>query len=604
MALFHNFLPPCIANERRLREIFLKPARGRCSRRPMVRAFATLLAALGLSACASVPAPPVAQPVTVRIVGLNDFHGNLEPPTRPLLLDTAAGRQQVYAGGAAYFANAVARLRTQNKFNMAIGAGDLVGASPLSSSLFLDEPTIGVMNRVQLDFTAVGNHEFDRGWRELKRLKNGGCEKFTLREPCAVEHDFHGADYPILAANVIMSDGSTLFPAYGIKRFGTGAEAVAVGVIGLTLKGTGQIVSPAGIEGITFADEAQTINALVPELEGEGVDAVVVAIHQGLVPEKGADFSGCGAIAGDLKDILAKLDPRVDLVISGHTHFPYVCDFGAVDPARSFLVTSAGYGGQILTDIALTIDPRAGAVTAVTARNVPVQSAGEGRPANGAFESYVADPEVAAYVARYVAAAADVADRPVGRISEPARRGRPESPLGNLVADAQLAATRAAGARIALMNPGGVRADLEAGDGGQVTFGDIYAVQPFGNTLVTMSFTGAQILTLLEEQFADPNETKVLAVSEGFAMTLDPSRPAGRRVIAASLDGRPLDPAATYRVTLNSFMASGGDGFTTFKEGKDPVVGPLDLDAMEEYLRAVEVRQVPGTGRVTIVGGA
>lgn len=573
----------------------------------MLRSAAFAALALSLAGCATLPAEPAPQPVTVRIVGLNDFHGHLEPPGRPLVLSEANGRQEVYAGGAAWLAEAVRTLRAQNEYSLVIGAGDLISASPLASSLFLDEPTVGVMNRMGLDFTSVGNHEFDRGWRELKRLREGGCEKFTLREPCAVEPDYGGTDYPILAANVIMPDGSTLFPGYGIKRFGSGADEVSVGVIGLTLEGTGQIVSPGGVEGLTFAEESATINALVPKLEAEGVDAIVVAIHQGLVPDEGASFTGCGAIAGELRTILEKVDPRVDLVISGHTHYPYVCDFATVDPTRNFTVTSAGYAGQILTDIALTIDPRTDDVIAIEARNVPVQSAGptagRDRAANTAFERFEPDPTIAAYVARYVAAAAEVANRPVGRISQSASRGRPESPLGNLIADAQLAATRDAGAQIALMNPGGIRADLEARGGGAVTFGDIYAVQPFGNTLLTKTFTGAQILQLLEEQFADPNEAKVFAVSEGFEMTLDPSKPAGRRVIAASLDGKPIDPQARYRVTMNSFIASGGDGFVTFKEGTDPVVGPLDLDAMEAYLRTAEVRQVPATGRVTVVGG-
>lgn len=573
----------------------------------MHRSLAALSLALGLAACATVPAGPPA-PVTVRVIGFNDFHGALEPIGRPIALDDGAGgKQEVYAGGAAWFAGAIARLRSQNEHSLAIGAGDLVGGSPLASSLFLDEPTVGVMNRARVDFASVGNHEFDRGWRELKRLREGGCEKHTLREPCAVEPDFAGTDYPILAANVRMPDGSTLFPGYGIKRFGRGSRAVSVGVIGLTLQGTAQIVEPSGIAGITFEDEAATINALVPRVIAEGADAIVVAIHQGLVPEPGASFTGCGAIAGDLRPILERLDPRVDLVISGHTHRAYVCDFATVDPARRFTVTSAGANGTMVTDIALTIDPRAGEVTGIAARNVPVQSAGAGagggRPANPRFETFAPDPEVAAYVARYVAAAAEVAARPVGRISAGAARGRPESELGNLIADAQLAATRGAGAQIAFMNPGGIRSDLVPGEGGAVTFGDIYAVQPFGNTLVTMTLTGAQILALLDQQFANPNEPNVLAASAGFTMTLDPAKPAGQRVISATLGGKPIDPDARYRVTVNSFIAGGGDGFTVLKGGTDATVGPLDLDAFETYLRTGDAVAIPPTGRVTIVGG-
>ncbi|MGX7950975.1 bifunctional metallophosphatase/5'-nucleotidase [Tsuneonella sp. HG249] len=569
----------------------------------MLRPLLASSLALGLAACATVP-PAATAPVIVRIAGFNDFHGNLEPVRRPVVLDDGqGGKQEVYAGGAAWFVSAMAKIRAQNEHSMAIGAGDLISGSPLVSSLFLDEPTVGVMNRAKIDFTSVGNHEFDRGWKELKRLREGGCEKLTLREPCAVERDYKGSDYPMLAANVRMPDGTTLFPGYGIKRFGSGAGAVAVGVIGLTLKGTAQIVDPVGIAGVTFEDEADSINALVPKVLAEGADAVVVAIHQGLVPEPGASFTGCGAIAGDLRPILERLDPRVDLVISGHTHRAYVCDFATVDPARRFTVTSAGSFGTMLTDIALTIDPRASDVSGVTARNVPVQSAGEGRPANPAFESVAADPAVAAYVAGYVAAAAEVANRPVGRISGTATRGRPESALGNLIADSQLAATRAAGAQVAFMNPGGVRSDLSAREGGMVTFGDVYAVQPFGNTLVTMTLAGAQILRLLDQQFANLNEPNVLAASGNFAMTLDPSKPSGERVIAATLDGKPIDPAATYRVTVNNFIASGGDNFAVLKEGTDVTVGPLDLDAIETYLRASDMVKVPATGRVTLIAG-
>ena len=569
----------------------------------MLRRLLALPLAFGLAACATLPSAPAA-PVTVRIVGLNDFHGNLEPATRPMALGMGGDRrEEVWAGGAAWMADAVAKLRAQDRYSLAIGAGDLIGASPLASSLFLDEPTVGVMNRIGLDFTSVGNHEFDRGWKELKRIRDGGCETYTLREPCAVEPGYKGTTYPILAANVRMPDGATLFPGYGIRRFGSGAGSVGVAVIGLTLRGTAQIVSPSGIEGLTFEDEAASINALVPKAIAEGADAVVVAIHQGLVPEPGDSFTGCGAMAGDLRAILEQLDPRIALVISGHTHQAYVCDFATVDPSRRFTVTSAGSYGRMLSDIALTVDPRTHSARVTAARNVPVQSAGEGRPANPAFAQYTADPAIAAYVAKYVAASAAVASRPIGRITGPALRQGHEHPLGNLIADAQLSASRGAGAEIALMNPGGIRADLVPRADGTVTFGDVYAVQPFGNTVVTGTLTGVQLLRVLEEQFAGTSPT-ILSVSKGFAMTLDPARAAGQRVVAASLDGVPIDPARTYRVSVNSFMATGGDGFVTFKEGKDPVIGPLDLDALEALFRSSGVVQLPATGRVTLIGAA
>ena len=562
-----------------------------------LRKLIPLSAAFALGACATVRDAP-GEPVTVKIVGLNDFHGNLEPLARPIGLTGEDGAtHEVRAGGAAYLASAVARHRQGGDHSLVIAAGDLIGASPLVSSLFLDEPTVGAMNRLGLDFNAVGNHEFDRGWRELKRIQDGGCEKFGLREPCAVEPDFGGADFAFLAANVVTESGETLFPGSAIRRFGSGDGAVSIGVIGLTLEDTPTLVTPSGVAGLTFGDEAEAINALVPELERDGADAIVVAIHQGLAPGPGTPFSGCGAIAGPLREVLERLDPRVDLVISGHTHRSYVCDFAAVDPARGFTVTSAGYGGSMLTDIALTIDPAANAVTGVTAHNVVVQNAAaNGEAADPAFATFEPDPEIAAYVARYAAAAHDAESRPVGKISGSATE---EARLGNLIADAQLFATRDAGAQIAFMNGGGIRAPIAPAEDGTVTFGDIFAAQPFGNTLVTKTFTGAQLLALLEQQFDDEDSVQTLSVSEGFALRYDMGRPAGSRVVSATLDGASIDPGASYRVTMNSFLAAGGDGFTVFAQGTDAVTGPVDLDAMEAYLRAVDMRRLPETGRVT-----
>lgn len=543
---------------------------------------------------------PAPAPVTIKIVGLNDFHGNLEPLARPVRLTGADGAShEVRAGGAAYLASAVARHRQGGDHSLVIAAGDLVGASPLVSSLFLDEPAVGAMNRMGLDFNAVGNHEFDRGWRELKRLQEGGCARHGLREPCAVEPDFAGADFAFLAANVLTESGDTLFPGAAIRRFGRGESAVAVGVIGLTLKDTPMLVTPSGVAGLTFGDEADAINAIVPQLEADGADAIVVAIHQGLEPEPGTPFAGCGAIAGPLRAILERLDPRVDLVISGHTHRSYICAFGEVDPARDFTVTSAGYGGTLLTDIALTIDPATDSVLSVAARNIVVQNAGEN--ADPAFASFPADPGMTAYVARYAEAAREASTRPVGRISGPARDPGPateETALGNLIADAHLFATRDAGAQIALMNNSGIRAPIVPDGDGTVTFGDIFAVQPFGNTLVTRTYTGAQVLALLEQQLDDDGFVQTFSVSEGFAFAYDMSRPAGGRIVSASLHGRPVDRAATYRITTNSFLAAGGDGFTVFEQGAESVTGPLDLDAIEAYLGAVDMRPLPATGRV------
>jgi len=574
----------------------------------MIFRFAPLALLAPLAACATVAergAPPA--PVTVRVVGLNDFHGNLMPLKSPRDVVAPNGETvSVPVGGAAWLASAIAAIRAQGEYSLVVSAGDMIGASPLASAAFLDEPAIGVMNRIGVDFNAVGNHEFDKGWQELKRIAEGGCEKYTLRQPCAVEPEFAGADFPFLSANVVANDGDTLFPAFGIKTFGEGDSAVSVGVIGLPLRSVPDLVTPSGVEDLYFGDESNAINIYVEELAKRGADAIVVAIHQGLYNLPMSDTNGCGDIAGELLPILSRLDPRVDVVVSGHTHRSYVCDYGDIDPARPFLVTSAGYGASQVTDIALTIDPVMKEVTAKRAHNVTVQSAGTAKDGkalatSAALPAFAPDPEIAAYVARYVDAVEDAARRPAGKVSGQViltDDDERETALGDLIADAQLAATRDAGAQIAFMNNSGVRASLVPQDDGTVTFGDIYAVQPFGNSLITRTYTGDQVLALLEQQFDDPEKRQILAPSRGFAFTYDRSRAKGDRIVSAALNGDPINPLMSYRITMNSFLAAGGDGFTVFKDGTQTTTGGNDLDALEAWLSAVPVRSLPNTDRV------
>jgi 5'-nucleotidase len=569
--------------------------------------------ALALAGCATT-GQPVARPTEVRIIAFNDFHGNLEPPRSAVTVPATATSPElrVPAGGAAYLASAIERLRAGNPNHIVVSAGDMIGASPLVSSMFLDEPTILAMNRIGVDFNAVGNHEFDRGRQELLRMQRGGCERYTSREPCRVDRDFPGARFSFLAANARTEDGETLFPAYAIRRFGRGDRAVDVAFIGLTLKDTPTLVTPAGVAGLDFRDEAETINALVPRLRAEGADAIVVLIHQGLSTRVGYNDQSCAGIDGDLLPILARLDPEIDLVVSGHTHNAYICDYGRIDAARPFLVTSAGRYGTLLSDITLSIDPASG-VVGRRADNLIVQGEGYRGPAgevavSDRFPVYPRDPAVGAVVDRYVAAAAPIAARIVGRMTAPATRvAAPsgESVLGNLIADAQLAATSApdaGGAQIAFTNGSGARADIVPAADGSVTFGDLFAAQPFGNSMIVKSYTGRQIRALLEQQFASGWNTverpNMLIPSRGLTYAYDLSRPAGQRILDLALNGAPIRDDAVYRVAMNNFLSTGGDNFTVFRDGTNLFSGPGDIDALERYVAAASPLTPPATDRI------
>lgn len=557
--------------------------------------------------------PPAVASVEVAVLAFNDFHGNLEPPRQSVgMPDGQGGTAQVPAGGAAWLASALDSLRARHPYSLTVAAGDLISASPLASSLFLDEPSVEVLSRIGLDYAAVGNHEFDRGTKELLRMQAGGCEKLTAREPCQLER-FAGARFRYLAASTLTASGAPLFPASAIRTFGSGAGAVKVGVIGLTLRGTPMLVNPAGIADVTFADEAETINAEVPRLKAQGADAIIVLIHQGGKQEAAPDPNGCNGFAGDIQPILARLTAPVDVVVSGHTHADYICEMPTAEPARKVLLTSAGLYGKELTEITLAIDPVAHRVTARSARNLIVQSqpyhSARGPVALSALvPAYEPRADVAAYVQRYVDAAKSFATRPVGKLSGPADRGEAPGgstggPLAHLIADAQLAATRSAGAQIAFMNPYGVRAALVPAADGTVTFGDLYLTQPFGNALVTETLTGAEIKAVLEQGFDAIGPEQVLAPSAGLVFRYDRRQPVGSRITAITLNGKPLDPAVRYRVTVNGFLALGGDGFTVFKAGRDAVTGPTDIEAFESLFRGKALVEVPRDVRTIDAGG-
>lgn len=527
----------------------------------------------------SVPAatkPPIIMnksEVEVQILALNDFHGNIQPPSG------SSGRVgAIDAGGAEYLASHVKALEATNRNTVVVSAGDLIGASPLLSALFHDEPTIEAMNQIGLDINAVGNHEFDEGADELLRMQNGGCHP---TDGCLDGDGFAGADFEFLAANVVdESSGDTIFPPYTIRNY-NGAK---VAFIGMTLEGTPLIVSPSGVAGLEFNDEADTVNALVPRLKQMGVSAVVVLVHEGGLPAAGSGINTCTGISGPIVDIVERLDPRVDLVISGHTHQAYNCVVDGIP------VTSAFSFGRLVTDIDMRVDRAKKEVTSLAIENRIVT---RDVPRNGGITSLID---------RYDAIAAPIANRVIGTITTSITRtpnAAGESALGDVIADAQLEATNDPGfgdAVVAFMNPGGIRTDLTyasspAGEGdGNVTYGEMFAVQPFGNSLVTMTLTGGQIDELLERQFDNPSlgSNRILQVSDGFTYTYSQSATTGSKVDISSIriNGVPIDTSASYRVTVNSFLADGGDGFSVLLQGTDRLGGAVDTDALEAYFAA------------------
>jgi 5'-nucleotidase len=561
----------------------------------MIRRLAAALAALTLAGCAAhvaPPASPVAQaPVEVQILAFNDFHGNLETPPSVEVTEADGTKHKIVTGGVAHLAAALQGLRAGHPNTVTVSAGDTIGASPLISANYLDEPTIDAMNLLGLEFNSVGNHEFDRGADELKRMQAGGCAKYTRRIPCAVE-PFAGAKFHYLAANVVQADGSTIFPSYAIKQVGP----IKIGFIGMTLKGTQNLVTPSGVKGLTFKDEAETANALVPQLKAQGADAIVLLIHQGGKTPKFTTGNTCDGLYGEILPILGKLDPAITTVVSGHTHWAYVCR-GTPQVGSGRLLTSAGKYGYFATDLRLEFDPATHRLLSQDAHNIVV---GNGERGEDAAEK--------ALVSRYATAVAPIANRIIGRLTAPAPNSveDSESPAADLIADSMLAATRAparGGAQLALVNATGVRVSLPAGD---IKYADAFQMMPFGNNLVVMTITGAQLKQAIEQQYAQPiraglTRPAALATSQGFTYSVDVSKPAGSRVVDMRLNGKPVDPARKYRVVVNNYLASGGDSLTAFTAGTDITdKGIVDLDALVAWI--APGRTPPQPNRIKLIG--
>jgi 5'-nucleotidase len=546
------------------------------------------------------PAPPgqaKEKTIEVQILGLNDFHGQLQP-----VPSTSSGGRigATPAGGAEYLATHVRQLRATNPNTLFVSAGDLIGASPLISALFHDEPTIEAFNLMGLDYNGVGNHEFDEGVDELLRMQYGGCHPV---HGCQDGDPFNGATFDFLAANVKYKDnGETIFDGYKIHEFG----GVKIGIIGMTLEGTPSIVTPAGISHVDFLDEAETVNALVPELQKQGVKTIIVLLHEGGTVDAPGNGAGsetainqCSNPRGPLPPIVEAMDAEVDVVVTGHTNWAVNCVIGGK------IVTGAAATGRLVTDIDLTLNRASGNV-------MPDRT----RVNNRIVTQDVAKAaDLTALITKYDAISAPLANRVIGTISAAITRAANaagESALGDVIADAQLFATTPSnlgGAVMAFMNSGGIRADLTypsspRGEGdGKVTYGEAFNVQPFGNSLVTMTLNGAQIDTLLEQQFDNPTPgaSRILQISEGFAYAWSASAPTGNKVSNITLNGFPISPVTSYRVTVNSFMADGGDNYFVLRDGTDRLGGDVDLDALEKYFIAKGVVDPGPQNRITRV---
>jgi 5'-nucleotidase len=545
----------------------------------------------------------------VQLLSFNDLHGNLEPPAgssgRVTELQPDGTTKTVDAGGVEYLATHLRDARKGHPYSVTAAGGDMVGASPLISGLFHDEPTIEALNKLDLDVTSVGNHEFDEGAKELARLQNGGCHP---TDGCYTDKKFKGADFPYLAANVLdEKTGKPILRPYWVWK----KKDVKIGFIGVTLEGTPDVVSAEGVKGLKFKDEVETIDKYAKVLQKQGVKSIVALIHEGGFPASGAynydcDAAGAGSgISGPIVDIAKNITPAVDALVTGHTHNAYVCTIP--DPSgKPRMVTSAASFGRLYTDTTLTYDRRTGDIARTAVKS-----------ANHVVTRTVAKaPDMTALIGRWNTLAAPIGNRPVGYISADVPSTGTESPMGDLIADAQLAYGKELDPQtdLALMNPGGVRAGLTyqatGGEGdGVVTYAEGFTVQPFSNTVNLQDFTGAQLVQVLKEQVSGANASspKVLQPSSGLTYTLDLTKTGADRVVTDSirLNGAAIDPAATYRVATNSFLAGGGDGFTTLGQGTNDLVGTDDLTALANYLTANSSASSPISppvpGRITIV---
>jgi 5'-nucleotidase len=550
-----------------------------------------LVAASLITGCATRPAAPI----QVNLVGMNDFHGHLDATKFDYHSAAEARARQLQAGGIDNIAAALQAWRKDDPALLVVGAGDLIGASPAMSSMWADEPTLQALTMAGLYASSVGNHEFDKGRAELLRQQHGGCVSIQPDKACQFAPGFAGTGFTYLAANVLDSaTGKPFLPAYRIAD----VKGVKVGFIGAVLKDTASVVLASGIVGLSFVDEADAINAVIPEMRAKGASVFVVLIHEGGNTSEPFDKPDCTELQGPIVGIVKRLDPAIRLIVSGHTHKGFQCK---VDGRT---VTQAEMGGHVLSRIAMTIDPATSAVLDIGVRNVVVKP--------NAYPPHVA---VSAYLDAARARSKEALARPLARVATRSIGRRPtpagESAIGDLIADAILANTRPQGVQIAFMNAGGIRKDLDVGENLVATYGQVQIVVPFGNTMVAMDMTGAQIRDLLELQWKRPGATddSVLQISHGFSYRWDPKAQRGQRVVPGSMKllGVPLVMDRTYRIAANNFLAEGGDNFPIFMSATNKLDTQVrDFDVLVDYLVKQDKAGTPvgnnmPAGRIQIV---
>ncbi|OUC91260.1 bifunctional metallophosphatase/5'-nucleotidase [Streptosporangium minutum] len=584
-----------------------------------VLAGAGLVLAMGPAEAGNKPA----KTVPVRLLSLNDFHGNLEPPTGSSGRMVDENGATVEAGGAAYVATHLKQLSDKNTLKVA--QGDLIGATPLISAAYHDEPSVEFLGKLGVTASAVGNHEFDEGYAELRRIMRGGCHPV---DGCSPAGEWKGAGYSYLGANVIFKrpDASAekeALAALGgqntgslrglLKEYGIPAlppvtvrwmNGVPIGFIGLVTRSTPNIVTSEGIKDLEFIDEVKAANVASKLLKLVGVKAQVVLVHEGDQVTAGQSPDACSTQPGAGNRIATQVDAEIDMILSGHSHQAYLCTVS--DPkGGTRLYSQGGSFGRVITKVDFQVDVRTRDVvrSSVVADNQVVT------------RTVIPDPDISTFVQTWKDRVAPVANKPIGRITaDITNTASPsgESSLGNLIADGQLAATKTGGnAQVALMNPGGVRTGLTyagspAGEGdGVVTYGEAFTVQPFNNLMQVVTLTGAQLKTVLEQQFTGgPNAqpfTKILQPSSNLTYTYSTGAAWGSKVSNLKIDGVDVTDGQSIRVAANNFLVGGGDAFLAFKDSTDLWSGPLDIDAFAAHLAANPSITPPVPDHITVI---